>query len=473
MLCTIVLMTLAAQAPRQLGPQVAWVYLHAHASATDAGPGRSSAGCDHRRLDAAAVRAVEATGARVRGASCQLIALTVEATDAQVADIGRLAQVRSVGPVGHGSVAPPPGPAVWPREMPTPDLWALDVTGITFAHELGYTGKGVTIGVIDSGFHIAHEVFAGIEVVAARDFIQGDDIVADGPGDPANQDDHGTQVLALLAGDHGDTFRGTAPHARYVLAKTQTLHGDDADEARFVAAVEWMLEQGVDVISTSVGFTADDWPDNLDGTTSAATQIAAIATAQGVAFVAAVGNFGPSPTTLAAPADGANVLAVGAVDEALAVADFSSRGPTIDGRIKPDLVAPGAWLWSIHPGTTSGYVPVFGTSNATPLVAGAAALLVQARVEEAVVFDVPFMLRATASHVEQPNNAHGWGLVDLQAALDWVLTDAPAADEVAGCRLTDAGGGVTLAGLACLLSIRRRVRRIHRQEDKQTKMEPS
>ena len=298
-----VLFSLAAVAPRPTTSHAAWVYLHPQASATDA------RGC---RSDAAVVRAVETTGARVLGSSCRLAALGVEATDAQIADIRRLVQVRGVGPVGRGSVAPPtaPEPTVLPREQPKPDLWALDATGIAFAHELGYTGEGVTIGVIDSGFHTTHEVFADIEVVATRDFIQGDDDVADGPGDPANQDDHGTQVLALLAGDHGDLYRGAAPRARYVLAKTQTLNGDDADEVRFVAAVEWMLEQGVDVISTSVGFTDADWPNNLDGETAAATQIAGVATAQGVVFVAAIGNFGPGPTTLAAPADGESEVAV-------------------------------------------------------------------------------------------------------------------------------------------------------------------
>lgn len=454
---SIFLAALAAQ-PLQTPPrQAMWIYVRPRADRTATGPGRLKDQC---APDLAAVRSVLATGARLRRWSCWLDAISVDATPEQIARIRQEEWVCGVEPVRRGHLAPLPPPllANEPRNQPQPDFWALDVTGITYAHSLGYTGKGVTIGVIDSGFSTQHEVFAGIQVVAKRDFLQEDDQVADEPGDPAGQDHHGTQVLALLAGNRGDTFHGAAPHARYVLAKTQTIHGDDADEDHFVAAVEWMAAQGVDVISTSVGFTDEDWPDNLDGKSTAATKVAGKAATHGIEFVAASGNFGPESATLAAPADHVRVIAVGAVEPTLEVAGFSSRGPTADNRIKPDLVAPGAWLWSVNPNTTTEYVPVFGTSHATPLVAGAAALLVQARKEKGVVFDVRLLLRTTASHAEQPDPIHGWGLLNLQAALDWVHHHAPSED-LEGCTISNHGSTSGLLGLFCLLWIRPRRRR--------------
>lgn len=455
---TLVLAALAAQ-PLQTPPsQAMWIYLQTPADRDATGLDRLMDQC---APDPDVVRTVLATGARLRRSSCWLDAISVDATPEQLARIQQQERVRSVEPVRRGYLAPlmPPYLTNEPRNQPEPDLWALDITGITYAHSFGYTGNGVTIGVIDSGFNTEHEAFDGIQVVAERDFLQEDDDVADGPGDPAGQDHHGTQVLALLAGNQGDTFRGATPHARYVLAKTQTLHGDDADEDHFVAAVEWMAAQGVDVITTSVGFTDKDWPDNLDGKTTAATKVAGTAATHGIVFVAAAGNFGPESATLAAPADHERVIAVGAVEPTLEIAGFSSRGPTADGRIKPDLVAPGAWLWSVNPSTASEYIPVFGTSHATPLVAGAAALLVQARMEKAVVFDVRLVLRMTASHAAQPDPTHGWGLLNLQAALDWVHHNAPP-ENLGGCTISTHGSTQGLLGLFCLLWIRPRERRI-------------
>jgi serine protease AprX len=284
-------------------------------------------------------------------------------------------------------------------------------------HNLGLSGSGVMIGIMDTGFDTSHTVFsllrAGNRIVATYDFINDDSNVVD---QPDVQRTHGTQVLSVLAGFEEGSLIGPAFGADIVLAKTEIVYNEiQAEEDNWIAAAEWMESLGVDIISSSVGYI--DWYDTtqLDGQTAAITQAADIAASLGVIVVNSAGNEGnTSWRKVIPPADGDSVIAVGAVDSAGEIADFSSRGPTADGRIKPDFCALGISVYTA--GWTGGYGFSGGTSFAAPLISGGIALLLEGH-PEWTYGDILGALRTSASRsVLPPNNTYGWGIPDFGAA---------------------------------------------------------
>ncbi|MFZ6186152.1 S8 family serine peptidase, partial [Nannocystis pusilla] len=268
----------------------------------------------------------------------------------------------------------------------------------------------------DTGFVLKHQAFAGVQVIAARDFVQGDDVVADEAGDTPGQQHHGTGVLSLIVADDGEVFSGVAPGVAVILAKTERIDVEEPyEEDYYVAGLEWIEGMGADIFTASLGYS--DWyePQQLDGKTAVVSQAATVAVANGLIMFAAIGNGGPDPKTLDAPADVDGVIAVGATDFDGVVTPFSSRGPTADDRIKPDLVAPGQDVYMARSDSLVAYEASQGTSLSTPLVAGVAALLLEAYPE----LDPPGMLallRATATQPDAPDNDLGWGFVDGLAA---------------------------------------------------------
>lgn len=315
-------------------------------------------------------------------------------------------------PVARRRVAAPP-PAV--RSYGAAQA-QLDLLKVPDMHACGLTGEGVVIGVQDSGFVLDHAAFANIKVLAAHDFVHDDDIVADEPGDPPGQHDHGTSVLSLIVGDVPDTFSGVAPGVSVILSKTEMIDQEKpAEEDFYVAGLEWIETMGADLFTASLGYI--DWygPSDLDGKTAVVSQAAAVAIGNGLIMFTAMGNSGPNPSTLIAPADVDGIISIGATTFSGNIAKFSSRGPTADGRIKPDVVAPGAGVWTVKPGTLDQYGQQNGTSLATPLAAGVGALLLQAYpdLDPAGMLE---LLRATAVSPGDPNNDLGWGLIDGIAA---------------------------------------------------------
>jgi hypothetical protein len=154
----------------------------------------------------------------------------------------------------------------------------------------------------------------------------------------------------------------------------------------------------------------------MDGDTAVTTKAADIAASRGILVVTAAGNEGPLPWPgIIAPADGDSVIAVGAADSLGEVTSFSSRGPTYDGRIKPDVLAMGQLVASIRWYEPIGLWPFGGTSGATPLVAGACALILQMNPEWSPI-GVREALWSTASHADHPDNDFGWGVIDAFAA---------------------------------------------------------
>jgi len=383
--------------------------------------------------------AVAATGAEFRRESRWLNAASFNATAEQIAAITNLPFVANLDLVARFTKRPVVlsdedlAAIEQARAATSTDKnlkWSLDYGGsleqaemlnVPPVHEMGLSGDGVIIGVMDSGFEFDHESMQMVDVIATYDFINDDTGVGDTPLDPDGQAQHGTEVLSLLAGFKEGNLIGAAFNASFILAKTEELDREvPEEEDNFIAALEWMEGLGVDVVSSHVGYV--DWYNfrDLDGMTAPITIACDMASSRGVCVVTAAGSLngaiGLPP--LMAPADGRHVITVGSVGLDGVVTNSSSRGPTYDGRIKPDLMSMGfgpivgSWYadWV--------YTTVGGTSYATAQVAGVVALILEAN-PGLNPWQVREALRMTGSKAKYPDNDYGWGIVDAQAAVNF------------------------------------------------------
>ncbi|HKD97857.1 MAG TPA: S8 family serine peptidase [Micromonosporaceae bacterium] len=237
--------------------------------------------------------------------------------------------------------------------------------GAPVAWAAGFTGVGVTVGVVDTGIDSTHPDLAG-RVVAAQDFTGADD-TRDFVG-------HGTHVAATVA-SVDSVYRGVAPDAHLVSAKACDDFG--CSESALLAAMQYSIDQGAKIINMSLGGT--DSPD-IDPLEAAVNQLTA---QDGVLFVVAAGNDG-APASIESPGSADAALTVGAVDKSDQLAFFSSQGPRVgDQAVKPDITAPGVDITAArskdaelgNPGDLR--LTLSGTSMATPHVAGSAAILLQ------------------------------------------------------------------------------------------------
>jgi subtilisin family serine protease len=383
--------------------------------------------------------AVRSTGARLRVTSRWLNAVSVEADDVQVAALRAMpfvAEVRRVAArPNRPRLAAPVEPV--PRRIPLgaePRPRSLDYGAcasqilpiqVDQLHDAGYSGAGVLVCMLDTGFLRTHESLDAVDVVAEHDFVQGDGVTSNQAGDDPGQHNHGTYCLSLLAGWAPGDLIGPAYGASFALGKTETISSESPlEEDWWVAGAEWADSLGADVISSSVGYK--DWLEyeDLDGNTAVVTIGADLAVASGICVINAAGNEGDDPWLhVIAPADGDSVIAAGAVDSLGVIAAFSSRGPTFDGRTKPDVCAMGKGNLVALPSDDVGYGRGSGTSFSAPLVAGVAALLLEAHPNWGPI-QVREALRTTADRASAPDDDYGWGVVQAADAVN-AATTAP------------------------------------------------
>jgi hypothetical protein len=359
--------------------------------------------------------------------------------------VSRLPFVARVSPVAafHFRNEPGPRPAAPSRAAPFSTLieygesfTQISTIDVPPLHQIGVTGRGVLVGMLDSGFRWrVHEALRTRHVIAEHDFIFNDDTTANQPGDDPGQDVHGTLTMSVLGGYAPGILIGPAFDADFILGKTEDIRSEtEVEEDNWAAGIEWMEGRGADVVSSSLGYNIFDdgngytWANgDFNGRTSVTAKAAARAARLGVVVCDAMGNErnGDGVTgTMLTPADADSIVSVGAVTYGGVLAGFSSTGPTNDGRTKPDVAAPGVLVLCALVPDSYGYQQ--GTSLATPLAAGSAALVLSAR-PELTPLQVRDALRNSARPLtdsvrfpSSPNNFTGWGLVDaFKAALSF------------------------------------------------------
>lgn len=302
----------------------------------------------------------------------------------------------------------------------------LQMLGIHRMHEGGYTGTGVTIAVLDSGFpgvssgpafeHIFSE--GRFMDLVSYDFVHHS-------ADVFRHDDHGTEVLSVIAGQIPDAFTGGAHDATFQLFITEDVPTEyRVEEYNWLFAAERADSAGVDIIHTSLGYyDFDDASMNytlqqIDGKTTVVSRAAQWAADRGIVVVTSAGNEGSISTwkIVTAPADAEDVLAIGAVNASLQKTSSSSIGPTADGRIKPDVVALGQSVKVVK--ATGQMSTSSGTSLAAPLVTSLVAGIMQ-RYPDLGSKDVISLLRQTSSQANTPDNLLGYGVPNFQAVVNF------------------------------------------------------
>ena len=283
-------------------------------------------------------------------------------------------------------------------------------------HEAGFKGQGMTIAVIDAGFHNVDKITAmqNIRILGTKDFVnQQADIFA--------ESSHGMSVLSCIGMNRPDIMTGTAPEASFWLLRSEDEYSEHLVEQDYwSAAVEFADSVGVDVINTSLGYYSfDDKSKNykyrdLDGRHSLMSRQASHIADKGMILVCSAGNSGAgSWKKITPPGDADNVLTVGAIDKRAVLATFSSVGNTADHRVKPDVVAVGVGSDVIRTDGNQGRAN--GTSFSSPIMCGMVTCLWQA-CPTLTAKEVIELVRRSGDRAGFPDNIYGYGVPDMWKA---------------------------------------------------------
>ncbi len=303
----------------------------------------------------------------------------------------------------------------------------LEQIGLDEMHAMGFLGEGVRVAIFDSGFKGVNQtepfslLFSESRVKQTFNFVNNINGVY-------QNDDHGTEVLSVMAANTTGVYTGGAHKAEYLLYITEDVSSEyRVEEFNWTIAAERADSAGVDVINSSLGYYDFDDPamnyakSDLNGETPVISHAARTAIEKGMMVVCSAGNEGGNSWKLVTPpADAKEVLAVGSVTSLAALSGFSSQGPTADNRIKPDVVAMGSGTSVIRSNGLLGTAS--GTSLASPLIASLAVGVLQAYPMLSVE-EVYNAIVNSADQANKPDNLMGYGLPHFRAVKNYIESE--------------------------------------------------
>lgn len=309
-------------------------------------------------------------------------------------------------------------PKVYKDSIYGPAITQIEMSRADKLHEAGFRGQGITIAVIDAGFHNADKISAmqNIQIVGTKDFVNP-------KADVFAENSHGLGVLSCMAMNQPGVMIGTAPEAAYWLLRSEDAYSEHLVEQDYwAAAIEFADSVGVDVVNTSLGYYAFDDKSknyhlhNLDGHFALMSRQASRMADKGMLLVCSAGNAGSgSWKKITPPGDAEHVLTVGAIDKKGLLAPFSSVGTTADGRIKPDVMAVGLNADVMR--TNGNIGQANGTSFASPIMCGMVACLWQA-LPHLTAKQLIALVKKVGNRADYPDNIYGYGVPDMWKAYE-------------------------------------------------------
>jgi serine protease AprX len=300
-----------------------------------------------------------------------------------------------------------------------------------WAHDRGYSGRGVGVAVLDSGIY-PHKDFTipRNRIIAFKDFINHYD-------KPYDDNGHGTHVAGIIGGNgisSDGRYMGIAPEC-YLIGIKILDHKGNGSTSNVLAGIQWMIDNkdryNIKIANLSIGS-----PDR-EGENDPLVKAVNAAWDAGIITLVAAGNDGPRSKSITSPGISRKVITVGASDDQKSVdihgdivSNYSGRGPTRACIKKPDVVAPGSDIMSCASDKNyipdkelsreelkTYYVKKSGTSMATPMVSGALALFLEKN-PHIQPNDLKLYLKDCTNDLNFPQDQQGWGLIDIQKLLE-------------------------------------------------------
>jgi hypothetical protein len=301
-----------------------------------------------------------------------------------------------------------------------PSWWQTAVHNGQILHNKGYTGKNVVIAVIDAGFayvdtlSVFNHLWENGRILGYKDFMN--------PGSNIFREaSHGMSVLSIISGYRPGELTGTAPDASFWLLRSENVITEFIiEEDNWIAAAEFADSAGADLINSSLGYSEFDDPSqnhsyaDMNGNVARVSVAADIAASKGILVVVSAGNQGNTAWKhITAPADADSALTIGAVGRSGLVAVFSSRGPSSDSDVKPNVMAVGQGTYVA--GADGTFRSGNGTSYSAPVITGLAACLWQGN-RDAKVMEIYKAICESGDRFYYPDENYGYGIPDFNLA---------------------------------------------------------